>query len=67
MTETFYKKNIYHINHSTYGGEITHFDIDGHHTMSSMAAKIMKDLAFDKRCKQNIEFRENVKKLEDKK
>ncbi len=46
----------------TYGGEITLFDFEGHNTMSSMAKKIVKDWAFDKRCRLNAEIRDSKKK-----
>ncbi len=49
MTE---KYTNYKIDHRTYGGEITPFDFDRHHTMSSMAIKVAKDLAFDKYCQK---------------
>lgn len=49
MTEKYIN---YKIDHRTYGGEITPFDFDGHHTMSSMAIKVAKDLAFDKYCQK---------------
>lgn len=42
-------------NHNTYGGEITLFDFEGHHTMSSMASKIASDMRFDKMCKTSYE------------
>ena len=47
---------------TTYGGELTLFDFDGKHTLKTMADKIMRDLAFDKQCKKNIELREKAKK-----
>lgn len=42
------------MNHCTFGGELTLFDFEGHHTMSTMTKKIMRDFAFDKQCGQNI-------------
>lgn len=47
----------YEINYSTYGGEISSFDFEGHPTLTSMAAKISRDFRFDERCKKNIENR----------
>ena len=54
MTETFYRTGRNPMNHCTFGGELTLFDFEGHHTMSTMAQKIMRDFAFDKQCGQNI-------------
>lgn len=42
--------NLYNIDHRTYGGEITLFDFEGHHTLSSMAEKIARDKRFDEYC-----------------
>lgn len=49
-------------NHNTYGGEITPFDFDGHHTLSTMSARIASDLRFDEQCRKNIEAKERMKK-----
>ncbi len=54
MTETFFRTSKYQANHSTFGGELSSFDFDGHHTMTTMAKKIMKDYAFDRQCGKNI-------------
>lgn len=62
MTGKFYKADNYRTDHITYGGELTLFDFDGKHTLKTMADKIMRDLAFDKQCKKNIELREKAKK-----
>lgn len=40
-----------------YGGELTLFDFEGHHTMATMTDRIVNDLKFDKQCKRNIELR----------
>ena len=61
MTETFYQTGSYKIDHTTYGGEITLFDFDGHPTMGTVAKKIMSDEAFDKRCRKNCEQRNFIK------
>lgn len=45
-------------NHNTYGGEITLFDFEGHHTLSSMATKIASDWRIDEQCRKNAENRE---------
>lgn len=47
--------------HTSYYGEITPFDFDGHHTMKSMSDKIIRDWNFDKRCRKNAEFRDQMK------
>lgn len=62
MTETFNRYGIYEVDHKTFGGEITPFDFDGHHTMSTMAKKIYSDYQFDKQCKKNEKTREMNKK-----
>lgn len=49
-------------NHNTYGGEITLFDFEGHHTLSTMAARIASDLRFDEQCRKNIEAKERMKR-----
>lgn len=48
--------------HNTYGGEITLFDFEGHHTLSSMVDRIMRDLRFDEQCRKNCKNRERMKK-----
>lgn len=50
MTNT---KN-YHVNHKTYGGELTSFDFEGHHTLASMTSKIQRDFRFDESCKKYL-------------
>ena len=62
MTGKFYKTDNYRAVHHTYGGELTSYDFDGKHTIKTMADKIMRDFAFDKQCKKNIELREKAKK-----
>jgi len=61
MTD-FYRTEKFKVDSSTFGGEIGLFDFYGHHTMKTMADKIMGDLAFDYQCKKNIELRDNFKK-----
>lgn len=41
-------------NHNTYGGELTSFDFEGHHTIASMASKIQRDFRFDESCKKYL-------------
>ena len=41
-------------NHRTYGGELTSFDFEGHHTITSMASKIQRDFRFDESCKKYL-------------
>lgn len=47
--------------HTSYYGEITPFDFDGHQTMKSVSDKIIRDWNFDKRCRKNAEFRDQMK------
>ena len=47
--------------HNTFGGELTLFDFEGHHTLSTMADRIMRDLRFDEQCRKNCENRERMK------
>lgn len=58
MTGTTNRYGIYEVDHRTFGGELTLFDFEGHHTMTTMANKIMKDYAFDIQRKKDIEARE---------
>lgn len=58
MTNTNYYTRRNYTDHTTYGGEITAFDFDGHHTLKSMADRIAADLRFDKMCRQNASNRE---------
>lgn len=58
MTGTINRYGIYEVDHKTFGGELTLFDFEGHHTMTTMANKIMKDYAFDIQRKKDIEARE---------
>lgn len=46
-----YTKN--YTDHTTFAGELNPFDFDGHHNLSTMAAKIAADLRFDENCKRN--------------
>lgn len=45
----------YHADHKTYGGELTSFDFEGHHTIASMTCKIQRDFRFDEACKKYLE------------
>lgn len=58
MTEVYNRILNYKPDHSTYGGELSLFDFEGHHTMSSMARKIEHDNRFNKSCSQNYKIRE---------
>ena len=58
MTGTINRYGIYEVDHRTFGGELTLFDFEGHHTMATMANKIMRDYAFDMQRKKDIEARE---------
>lgn len=55
MTGTTNRYGIYEVDHRTFGGELTLFDFEGHHTMTTMANKIMKDYAFDMQRKKDTE------------
>lgn len=46
--DTYYRTGRYKIDHSTYGGEISLFDFEGHHTLTSMAKKIRQADLFTK-------------------
>lgn len=62
MNKTLKKQIMYASNdHTSYYGEITPFDFDGHQTMKSMSDKIIRDWNFDKRCRKNAEFRDQMK------
>ena len=56
MTENFY--TIYTPDRRTYGGELTTFDFEGHHTLETMANKIIKAERFDAVCRNNIKSRD---------
>ena len=43
----------YKVDHSAFGGELSQFDFEGHHTLSSMANKITADQRFDEMCRKN--------------
>lgn len=67
MTNEFYRALInYKPDHSTYGGEITQFDCEGHNTMVSMAAKITQASSFDKTCRQLADNRDRKISKEEK-
>lgn len=61
MTGSTNRYGFYKVDHKTFGGELTLFDFEGHHTMTTMANKIMKDYAFDMQRKKDIETRERNK------
>lgn len=58
MTEIYNRILNYKPDHSTYGGELSLFDFEGHYTMSSIARKIDYDNRFDRSCSQNYKIRE---------
>ena len=62
MTENFYRIGRTNVDHSTFGGEITLYDFEGHRTLANMADKILQDWSFDRQCYRNAELRENAKK-----
>lgn len=64
MTGTTNKYGIYEVDHRTFGGELTLFDFEGHHTMATMANKIIRDYAFDMQRKKDIELRERNRTYE---
>ena len=61
MKKACYKTGYHKADHTTYGGEVTLFDFDGRPTMAIAAKKIMSDLAFDKRCRENYRQRDFIK------
>lgn len=63
-TRNYYTTQNNYADHTTYGGELSLFDFEGHHTMQSMANRIAADLRFDKMCKQNALNRDRTKKLQ---
>lgn len=66
MTETrnYYTTRNYE-DSSLFGGILSEYDFDGHHTLSSMADKIIADWKFDEQCRKNIRLRENDKRYKD--
>lgn len=61
MTETYYRTGNYKVDHTTFGGELTLFDFEGHRTLSNMAEKIASDLRFDETCRKNWENNKRMK------
>ncbi len=61
MNKTFHNQ-ITHVtdDHSSYYGELTLFDFEGHQTMKSMSDKIIRDWNFDKQCRKNEENRKQM-------
>lgn len=62
MTGTIDRIGTYKVDHSTFGGELTPFDFDGHHTMATMTSRIIRSFSFDRRCQRNIQTKGHVKK-----
>ncbi len=62
MQENFNKTKIYSQDHTTYGGKLSSFDFDGHHTMATMAKKISYDHIFDNQCQKNIKLKNDNNK-----
>ncbi len=60
MTDTFRNYKIYKPDYTTYGGEVTLFDFEGHHTIKTMSEKITRAFAFDRQCGKNIKIRNNT-------
>ncbi len=54
MTKTFYKTKKLNVDPSTFGGIIYNGDYDTYHSLSDIAGRIIADLNFDKKCKNNI-------------
>jgi hypothetical protein len=51
MTDTIMRTGYnYTPDHRTYGGELTQFDFEGHHTMATMSKSILKSWGIDKMC-----------------
>lgn len=61
MTETYYRTGNYKVDHTTFGGELSLFDFEGHRTLSNMAEKIASDLRFNEMCRKNWENNKNKK------
>lgn len=61
MTETYYRTGNYKVDHTTFGGELSLFDFEGHRTLSNMAEKIASDLRFDETCRKNWENNKRMK------
>lgn len=53
MTNKNYMTQINNLDYTTFGGALSQFDFDGHHTLISMADKIASDFRFDKKCKKD--------------
>ena len=61
MPKEFYRTGNYKVDHTTFGGELTLFDFEGHRTLSNMAEKIASDLRFDETCRKNWENNKRMK------
>ncbi len=62
MTGTINRIGKYKVDPSTFGGELTAFDLDGHHTRPTMASKIKASHNFDRHCKRNFQTKSNLSK-----
>lgn len=62
MTGTVNRIGNYKVDHSTFGGELTPFDFDGHNTMATMTSKIIRSFGFDRRCQRNAQTKGHVSK-----
>ncbi len=58
MTETFYRTGSHKVDHTRFGGYVYESDFNEFHSMSMIAEKIAKDFSFDKKCKENLKYRE---------
>lgn len=66
MKKTLENQIMYAIDdHTSYYGELTLFDFEGHQTMKSMSDKILRDWNFDKQCRKNAELRKQMKEKEE--
>ena len=65
MTETFYKTEIYRVDHSTFGGVICPSDFNTDYrgkpntNGSTVAKRIASDKKFDMQCRKNISSKQN--------
>jgi hypothetical protein len=64
MPKEFYRTGRVNVDHRTYGGELSLFDFEGHHTMSSMANRIAADSRFNNMCKQSTLNKERLMKYD---
>ena len=52
MTRNYYTPMNYNADHSTCGSKIYNYDFEGYVSMSDMAARIISDWKFDKKCRK---------------